>query len=86
MITVRQLIEKLQEEDQNAIVLLDGYEWGMEFLRTKDATDYVGGIVRGKFNLPENPENDFSDRDTCGGLLSEDENGSHNFILFKRGY
>jgi len=73
MITVKELINRLQKEDQNAIVLLNGYEYGLEYLR-------FGNITKGKFFIPT----DKNDIDSYGGTIEPNKNGNVNYILFQR--
>ena len=72
MHTVLELIERLKKEDPNAIVLVDGYEYGMEYLRFKN-------LEKGKFMLPED-----SDITGYGGSIEPDNKGDFNFLLIGR--
>ena len=62
----------LEKENQNAIVLVDGYEWGMEFLRFKN-------FERGKFFL-----NKSSDLENYGGALEKNDDGDFDFLKIGR--
>jgi hypothetical protein len=86
MITVSELIKILENENQNSIVLVKGYEYGFEYLRIKN-------IESGKFNLPINEDgeiNDDSDLDDYGGNINKfgeknfGEFGELNYLLIGR--
>lgn len=72
MITVAELIENLRKEDQKAIVLLDGYEYDMEYLRLQK-------LKKGKFKLPKG-----SDLGMDGGRIKKDDKGDFSFLLLGR--
>jgi glycogen synthase len=72
MITVKELIKRLEKENQDAIVLVNGYEYGMEYLRLKT-------IETGKFKLPKK-----SDSNSYGGTIEKDNNGDFDFLLIGR--
>jgi predicted transcriptional regulator len=72
MITVKELINRLQKENQDAIVLIDEYEYDMGYLR-------LSNIIRGKFNLPKG-----NDVDTYGGLIVVNKEGKFDFLKFSR--
>jgi len=71
MKTVAELIEKLKKENQDAIVLVNGYEYDMEYLKFKN-------FERGKFFLPKG-----NDTDGYGGTITENKDG--NFVFLKIG-
>jgi hypothetical protein len=77
MNTVKELIKRLEKEDPEAIVLVDGYEYGMEFLRFKN-------LKKGKFNLPESIDTRGSDISGYGGAIESDESGELNYLLIGR--
>ena len=80
MNTVKQLIVRLGKEDPDAIVLVNGYEYGMEFLRFKN-------FKKGKFNLPESTDSRGSDIIGYGGAIDpddSDESGELNYLLIGR--
>ena len=72
MTTVAELIEKLKKENQNAIVLVDGYEYDMEYLKFKN-------FERGKFFLPKG-----NDSDSYGGTITEKKDGNFDFLKIGR--
>jgi hypothetical protein len=71
MLKVKELIEILQKENQDSYVLISGYEYGMEYLRSNN-------IISGKFNMPEN------DIGKHGGEVEYTDKGSTNGICFER--
>lgn len=95
MIKVKELIELLKEENQEAIVLVPGYEYGLEYFRTVL-------MERGKFKLLEESELNLDKHgnmivgnlksyeeydlqsDGYGGNIEIDENGDSDFLLLNR--
>jgi hypothetical protein len=73
MITVKELIEQLEKENQDSIVLVDGYEYGMEYLRLKN-------LKKGKFKLPKNNDDIYN----YGGTIEDDKKGDHDYLLIGR--
>jgi len=74
MITVKELIKKLQNEDQNAIMLIDSYEYDMEFLR-------LNKIEKGYFNLPKGSDINYV---SCGGEIKSNKNGKLKYVKIGR--
>lgn len=72
MVTVKELIERLKKEDEDSIVLVDGYEYDMEFLRFKN-------LGTGKFFLPKG-----DDLGPYGGTIVENKDGNFGFLKIGR--
>lgn len=72
MNTIKELIKRLEKEDQDAIVLVNGYEYGLEYLR-------FSNIKKGKFKLPKD-----SDLDSYGGTIEPNKTGNMNYLLIGR--
>jgi hypothetical protein len=73
MITVSELIELLKKENPSAIVLVAGYEYGNEYFRESN-------LITGKFN----PIADDLGNWKLGGLIRDEEKGTHDYLLFDR--